>query len=316
MEPKILYIMGRGRSGSTILDNVLGQMDGYFSLGQINGLWSKFLTRGLCGCGATIGDCEIWRNALAAAHDDDALRGLDPRQIIQWQKEAVTQQGILRLLHARPGRPTGSEALDGYLRLLARLYRAVARLTHARVLVDSSKAASHGAILRLLPDITPYFVHLIRDPRVVAYSRRRHKIGPEGEMPRFGPIRSTRAWLGQNVKAHLVNLRVPANRTLRIRYEDFVARPLPTLQAITELLGEPPPPKGFVEGRSVRLGTNHTVGGNPSRFQTGTIELRPDEEWRRTQARGDRLVATALSWPMLLLYGYPLLPHREAGDRS
>lgn len=316
MEPKILYIMGRGRSGSTILDNVLGQMNGYFSLGQINGLWSKFLTRGLCGCGATIGDCEIWRNALAAAHDDDALRGLDPRQIIQWQKEAVTEQGILRLLHARPGRPTGSEALDAYLQLLARLYRAVARLTDARVLVDSSKAASHGAILRLLPDSTPYFVHLIRDPRAVAYSRRRHKVGPEGEMPRFGPIRSTRAWLGQNVKAHLVNLRVPANRTLRIRYEDFVARPFSILQAITELLGEPPPPKGFVEGRSVRLGTNHTVGGNPSRFQTGTIELRPDEEWRRAQARGDRLVATALSWPMLLLYGYPLLPHREAGGRS
>jgi len=36
-DPKVLFITGRGRSGSTILDNLLGQLDGFFSLGQVNG---------------------------------------------------------------------------------------------------------------------------------------------------------------------------------------------------------------------------------------------------------------------------------------
>jgi len=33
---KVLYIAGWGRSGSTILDNVLGQLDGCFSTGELN----------------------------------------------------------------------------------------------------------------------------------------------------------------------------------------------------------------------------------------------------------------------------------------
>ncbi len=319
--PKILYIMGRGRSGSTILDNLLGQLDGCFSLGQVNDLWRKLLAGRLCGCGAAIAECGIWSSALAATHQDEILGRLDPRQIVRWQQKVVQERGILRLLRAQPGHPTGSEALDAYLRLLGRLYAAVARRTGARILIDSSKAASHGALLRLLPGITPYFVHLIRDPRAVAYSRRRQKVGPEGEMPRFGPGRSTRAWVEQNLKAHLVNRRVSANRTLRIRYEELVKEPLPTLRSITDLLGESPPPVGFVNGRSVHLRTNHTVAGNPSRFRTGTVELRADEEWRLCQDRGDRLIATALSWPMLLLYGYPLMipdptdqSQRSSGD--
>jgi len=32
---RVLYIAGWGRSGSTILDNVLGQVDGFFSAGEL-----------------------------------------------------------------------------------------------------------------------------------------------------------------------------------------------------------------------------------------------------------------------------------------
>lgn len=313
LKPKVLFIMGRGRSGSTILDNLLGQLNGYFSLGQINDLWKKLLQGRTCGCGAAIRECEIWTAVLAAAQYDDALGSLDPQQIVGWQEGVVSQRNILRLLRERPGRTTGWEALDAYLRLLGRVYGELARVTGARVLIDSSKAASHGALIRLVPGITPYFVHLVRDPRAVAYSRQRHKVGPDGEMPRFGPAESTRGWLMQNLKGHLVNRRVPADRRLRIRYEDFVAQPLPTLQAITELMGEEPPPAGFVDGRRVRLGKNHTVAGNPSRFRTGAIELRSDDEWLVAQPRVDRLVVTAISWPLLLIYGYPLRPDPGRG---
>ena len=36
---KVLYIAGWGRSGTTILGNILGQVEGMFSVGEIRFLW-------------------------------------------------------------------------------------------------------------------------------------------------------------------------------------------------------------------------------------------------------------------------------------
>ena len=55
---KVLFIIGRGRSGSTILDNLLGQQEGYLSLGQVNGVWGKSLRGELCGCGEPLSKVE------------------------------------------------------------------------------------------------------------------------------------------------------------------------------------------------------------------------------------------------------------------
>ena len=45
-----------------------------------------------------------------------------------------------------------------------------------------------------------------------------------------------------------------------------------------------------------------TVAGNPLRFRHGTMPIRPDEEWRRKMARGDRLLVSAVTWPLELAY--------------
>ena len=40
---RVLYIAGSGRSGSTILDRTLGQVDGFFSAGELCNLWGRGL---------------------------------------------------------------------------------------------------------------------------------------------------------------------------------------------------------------------------------------------------------------------------------
>ncbi|MBA3432215.1 MAG: hypothetical protein H0U16_12145, partial [Actinobacteria bacterium] len=50
---KVLFIMGWTRSGSTILDNLLGEVEGFFSTGELHYLWRRGLLEGrLCSCGA------------------------------------------------------------------------------------------------------------------------------------------------------------------------------------------------------------------------------------------------------------------------
>jgi hypothetical protein len=95
-------------------------------------------------------------------------------------------------------------------------------------------------------------------------------------------------------------------RYLRLRYEDFVDDPREAVRRIIDLVQERPAQLPFVTERQVDLSTNHTVSGNPNRLQTGTVELKPDQEWLSRMGRGDRTLVTALTWPLLIRYGYAL----------
>jgi hypothetical protein len=61
----------------------------------------------------------------------------------------------------------------------------------------------------------------------------------------------------------------------------------------------------------VELSPNHTVSGNPSRFTTGAVRIERDDEWIAAQTSEDRWATTALTLPLLLRYGYPLMPRAE-----
>ena len=41
MSVKVLYVVGGGRSGGTILDDVLAQLDGCFSTGELDCCWER-----------------------------------------------------------------------------------------------------------------------------------------------------------------------------------------------------------------------------------------------------------------------------------
>ena len=41
---RVLYILGWGRSGSTVLGNILGEVDGFFCAGELHYLWERRLS--------------------------------------------------------------------------------------------------------------------------------------------------------------------------------------------------------------------------------------------------------------------------------
>ena len=63
---------------------------------------------------------------------------------------------------------------------------------------------------------------------------------------------------------------------------------------------------GFLQQRALHLGPNHTVAGNPVRFRRGDVAIEADLEWRSRLETGPRRIVTALTWPLLLRYGFPL----------
>jgi hypothetical protein len=310
---KVLYVVGWKRSGSTILGNVLGEMSGFWHAGELRTIWGHGLLHGrLCGCGQPVAGCEFWTGVLREVD----YPGVE--EVYAWQREAIRARNLRTLLQSAPARK--GSALDSYSGVAASLYHSIARATGARVIVDSSKQPADAALLGRLKGIEPYFLHLVRDPRAVAYSWQRRKASPgEGrrqEMMQVSPVRSTASWLFVNGAADFIRRRHNRQRSLLVRYEDFARDPRPTIGAVARLVYEPDASWPEMVGTAVRLSGNHTAGGNPGRFDGGLVELRPDDEWIERQPARHRRAATAMALPLLRRYGYPIRAATRTNPRQ
>jgi len=303
---KVLYVAGSGRSGSTILDRTLGQVDGFFSAGELCNLWGRgLLARRRCGCGTPVPDCPVWGAVLAEAFG--GADRVDAERLATATSRRLRPGSVPGLLLGRRGRREGDS--DGYQAALSRLYQAVARQTGCRVIVDSSKSPVYARLVAAIPGLEVAVVHLVRDPRATAWSFLRKKrlpdFGDDRLMQRQHPLVSARRWSLWQATTELL-WRRRGRRYLRLRYEDFIGDPPAAIRRIAALAGEAPAALPFSGPTTVRLAATHSVSGNPNRFGTGEVELRADEEWRRGMRGLDRGMVTALTWPLLLRYRYPL----------
>jgi len=304
----VVLLACAGRSGSTLLDRLIGAHEGFCSTGELRFIWERSFTHDeLCGCGAPFSRCPFWdqvsRRAFGAppgALDTSAAvllrRCLDQSRQAPW------------LLSSRsPAAHQAAVALYGAL--LERLYGEVLAVSGARAVVDSSGDGTHGLLLARLPGIELHVVHLVRDPRAVAFSWKRTRERPEVH---WGSERmaiehagtSARRWMLNNALAERLARR--ASSYCRLRYEDLVREPHAALAQILAPHRWAGAPLGALREHEIALGPSHTVSGNPSRFRHGSVRISLDDEWRRAISASDRRTVTAITWPLLARYGYPL----------
>lgn len=305
---KVLAVMGAGRSGSTLLDNLLGSIDGVFSTGELREIWDGDTREDrLCGCGASVASCSFWNDVLHGANSDgQSIAALDPATVRtsldRYVRTLLTPSLLTRSAGAR-------SALQPALMAMNLLYLRIADVSGCSVIVDSSKRPADAALLRLLPDVNPFVVHLVRDPRAVAFSWQREKREPGkksgGFMPRRSLLLSTAVWLEINAMGSLVKRAFSSSRAMTLRYEDFVTSPHQALRSIAKLVGINASLPVDSDGVA-HLRPNHTVGGNPRRFEKGAVAIRLDNEWRDALSPASRRICTALTAPLVLAYGYPL----------
>lgn len=300
---RILFVVGAGRSGTTLLDLLLGQVPGFFSGGEVSYVWTRALQDDqLCGCNVPFRSCTFWQEVFR-----QAFGGMD-----QVDLEHVAQL-TRRVNHDRyvPFRRLSSTedraAYEVYGRLLGRLFHAVRDVSGARWIVDSSKGPFQRVALDAIPGAEIHTIHLVRDSRAVAFSWQRKKVRREihwkqAEMKVFPAWKSALHWDKRLLQSEAVRVLPGSFQT--VRYEDLVTDPAGVLQTVLERLGEPAATLSFLDGGRVTLGVNHTVSGNPMRFQRGTIEVRPDTEWREKMAPAQKALVTALSLPHLLRFRY------------
>ncbi len=287
---KVIYILGSGRNGSTILANLLGSYPGVVSVGEMYYLWDRgFVENRLCGCGEEFLRCEFWREVVEQADIGPAVarRGLELRRATARTRNAV--------------RPARRELVEEFRALLERIYTAVCEVAGAELIVDSSKVPVYGRVLDGVESVGLQPVLLVRDPRAVVYSWSTPKpdpASPRGEMRRINPMRASAMWTTWNALA----LRYWHDVLSVIRYEDFVRSPQSLIRELLSQSGI----QGIDHPPGVEILSAHTVSGNPVRFTRGPVTIEPDERWREGLPAFPRVVATVLTSPLRGRFGYPM----------
>ena len=297
-----IYLGAVGRSGTTLLERTLATSDRIVALGEVVHLWDRGLRDDEpCACGQRFSACSFWvevgRRGFGGwdCVDVDQLgrdrRMVDRNRYIPW------------LVCPRIAPRRFRESRERLLDVLEALYSAIAETSRAHfgdgveILIDSSKHPSYLFLLRGVRGSDVRLLHIVRDPRGVAHSWNKHVARPEsGEaMERLGTARACARWMSHNVLFTLVAASTPSRR---LAYERFTADPDELGRALDDLAPEVHPVRLAVDDRTIHLGTDHTVSGNPMRFSSGDIDVRADERWRDQMPRLRRLVISVATGPL------------------
>ena len=289
----VLYIAGSGRSGTTLLARLLGEVEGFVNIGEAARYLFDVDIRARdfpCGCGSPLSECAFWK---------DKIRAIPPN-LVQQASDVVRIRRFPSLLMAS-GRSGTPDAYRPVLDALAEMYRAVARETGCRVIVDSSKNPANALLASLIPEVELHVLHVVRNPHRVVASWAKKK-GYLRAHPRHKVIAW---WWSFNLLSEALRLKTRSYRLLR--YEDFVREPEKWMREIAADVVGVAPAMPFLDGGEARVRVQHDLGGNPDKLGGGRIKIVD----ARDSAGGPRdWLVNLTTFPLQLRYQYLL------GDRS
>lgn len=302
---KILFISGVGRSGSTMFGDILGTAEGFCHIGELQRLWLRGLEeRGMCGCGLLVSECQFWKKVFQG----DNAKLLERRQDIQsLDRRTIRTRNLLRVL---VDRRAYTEDKKAYAEVLKNIYQKVQELTKCRVIVDGSKYPTYCAVLNEVEYFEIYVVHLVRDPRAVAFSWQRNKYSEEkkGMFNKMSYFKSACISLFWDAYISMSNYR--NSRYRRVKYEDFVENPIGSLDIIESVIGLPLNSIHVSNNKEISVKMAHSIAGNPGKFIEQVKKLRTDDEWIGSMPSRWKFLVTVITLPILVAFKYPIWPRR------
>jgi Sulfotransferase family len=308
-----VYVMGRGHSGSTILDVLLGNAAAIQSVGElVSGVANP---HHVCSCGATLADCPFWSRVRAVVE----TAGMD-----YWALARATrvQAHVGRLAAVALARPGANPDLDQLARSTTVLADAIREVTGKPHVLDSGKEPTRALfLLKFVPEAR--IIHLVRDPQGVLASHYRRITN--GEEVRFLRRRyrakrlvplflllEAMTWTVGNLICEAIALTAP-DRVLRVRYEELRDRPVETVTRLGTELGVSLDGVAERLARDEGFAVGHNLGGNDIRLE-GVVRFDQRRERRYGASPGWISAVLLLCWPLMPRYGYQLrLPFSSRG---
>jgi hypothetical protein len=300
----ILYVIGAGRSGSTILDIALGNHPIIESLGE----FAKFPQNGwlngeYCACGLPGNRCDFWRQV----HDNwlAITAGSSIEKYIQYQGHYEHYFSWVRLILDAQRE---NQRLHEYVYQTQAFFESARNVSGCQVLVDSSKSPMRAYALSMLAGIDLYLIHLVRDVRGVAWSLRKPyaidlSVGIQKEIKSRPPLRTGLFWTFVNLQSEWICSEMSPGRSLRVRYEDLVCNPSGTLSNIGDWMNLDLSTVIDKITQQIPLESHHAIAGNRLRMNPDII-LQADQAWMTKMSQLDQLTSLIFSTWLMKRYGY------------
>jgi hypothetical protein len=263
----------------------------------------------LCGCGKPFRECDFWMEVVARIARPSPDQWFARLQYLRDKVYRIKNIPILALACDDRKRILLTSQSIEYIEMLEKVLSAVTSVASVSTIVDSSKDPPYGFFLANCKGVNLYPAHLIRDPRAVAFSRQRIMIRPDNYrttelMTRLTPRQTAFQWTLINSLIQLLG-RI-TGRYFRIRYEDIVLDPEQALRRLLDWVGLDSSVLGR-ESTGRNSGSEHELSGNPMRFQSD-FKITPDIQWLHSMSSHDKAIATFISAPLLVRYGYKMVP--------
>jgi hypothetical protein len=288
---KLLYIAGSGRSGTTLIARLLGELDGFVNVGEA----ALFLfdprlrAKGLpCGCGRAVEECPFWKEAAETISPAMAAEAA-PLLRMRCFPALMRQSNSGRI----------PPAYAPILAKLASVYQHVVATTGCRVIVDSSKNPTNGLLASLAPNVEMHVLHVVRDPHNVVASWTKKK----GYLATHPASRVVAWWWSYNLLSEALKCRTKSYRL--VRYEDFLRDPGAVLQAAAADVVGSAPEMPFLQGMEATIRQQHSLAGNPDKLDSGKVRI---GEPKRPADDSHRWLVNLLTFPLQMRYRYPVRP--------
>jgi hypothetical protein len=285
MNHNVVYICSDVRSGSTLLDMLLGRHPLIASVGELhhlhdylNGTYYRQKTKeDKCTCGKTLYECSFWSKILVQYKSDYNKDAKDIRTKLPAYLNQIRQfffDFYIAAIHVSKLKKKISET-NKYAEYCIvtdnkfKLYGVINDANKTSFVVDSSKKIEGLKFLLACGTESVKAIFLTRDLRAIAYSKFKRQAGS-----RLSFIMLLTMLF--HIRLFLTVKTVPRNQRLIVNYEDLVADPKKSMKRIFLFLG--------LNSSEIDLESyydSHVLGGSPHRLSNRELRIFVDDRWKQ-----------------------------------
>lgn len=273
MNKKVLYIVGLGHNGSTLLDLLLGASNRVFSSSQLNDLLAPYIPDS-----DSIKDT-FWRKVLEQLEDGGKALGEQNRSILLEKRAFEFIVNRSARLH--------------YAKVNFQLLGVLSTVIDDSLIVDSSKNVSRALGLLEGDCELIYMLHLVRDIRsyVNSYNMRQAEKG-KGNRYLFPAFQ----WYAKNIISSLFVKR-RAKYYMFMKYEDFIQQPILEIERLEAFCSA-----SFSETKNVIKNRKPIFPSKRMTFRGNRILAKDEVIFDPKKSKRDGVYNSKLFW---VLYGWP-----------
>ncbi len=284
----LIYLIGAGRSGTTILSLLLGNSESVTSLGELHQLPEYMGLEGKCSCGQLLSSCPYWNSVYSSLHNQFCSNSYKEQA-----RELESHRYVYKYFFEKNRALTNSEYCSANKALLSHLSN------NNQFTIDSAKYIGRGLALNSIFQKNIQFVYLVRDPRGVVNS--------------FGKsVQTSRSWLSATAYYFIVNFTtllvcktLLRNKYIKIRYEDLISSPERVLSEIADSLDLDLDQVKVKLAKGEGLTTGHVIGGNRL-VQDNIVHFKSSESWWEKMPRWKQWSIWVLTLPLNIINRYKL----------